>query len=78
MAIKTRRESLTARQFSAHCLHFLNHEAGFFLSRLELSFHIGQLCLQFHILIMSDHEGRVADDGAQEFFLGYLLEIGES
>lgn len=71
-------EGLTARQLSAHCLHFLDHEAGFFLSRLELGFHICQLGLQFHVFIVSDHEGWVAHDCAQEFFLGHLLEVGES
>ena len=33
---------------------------------------------QYDVLGMFDNDGRIADDGAEEFLLGHLFEVGEA
>ena len=49
-----------------------------FLLRFQHGFDVRELVFQFDVLAMFDDEGGIADDGAEEFLLGYLFEIGEA
>ena len=65
-------------QISTPSIKFLNQFADMFLLRFQYGFDFRKLGFELNIFSVLDYEGWVADYGAEEFFFGYLFEVGEA
>ena len=65
-------------QISTTSIKFLNQFADMFFLRFEHCFDFRELRFEFDIFSVLDYERWVADDGAEEFFFGYLFEVGKA
>ena len=65
-------------QVTAAIFEILDYIRDVGFLRLEDGFDGGELGFEFDVFGGFDDLRRVANDGAEEFFFGYLLEVGEA